>query len=70
LAEQSAFRIDQVVFDSTEFQFFASDSYQRDIPLNEILKPTRVQRTRMRKIAKMLNLAQQGDRAQFYLRPV
>lgn len=70
LAEKSGFAVEQVVFDSTEFQFWASESYQRNIPLGKLTTPTRSQRSRMRHLAKSLNLRQQGDSAQFYLRPI
>jgi SAM-dependent methyltransferase len=69
LSEKSGFRIERVIFDSTEFQFWASDSYQRDIPLAEMIEPTRSQRSRMRRLAAVLNLREQGDTAQFYLKP-
>jgi hypothetical protein len=69
LAEKSGFRIDKVVFDSTEFQFWASDSYQRGIPLINMPEPTRTQRSRMRQLAEALNLKGKGDTAQFYLKP-
>jgi SAM-dependent methyltransferase len=70
LAEKSGFRIEKVVFDSTEFQFWASDALQRDIPLHEIPEPNRAQRARMRRVVESLNLQQQGDTAQFYLKPI
>jgi hypothetical protein len=69
LAQKSNFKIDKVVFDSTESQFWASDAYQRDIPLIETPQPTRTQRSRMREFAEALNLMGKGDTAQFYLRP-
>lgn len=70
LAKQSEFTIDKVIFDSTEFQFWASDSVQRDIPLLDMPAPTRAQRARMRRLMADLNRQQQGDTAQFYLRPI
>jgi predicted SAM-dependent methyltransferase len=69
LAEKSGFRIDKVVFDSTEFQFWASNWYQRNVPLVEMPQPTRQQRSRMRHLAEALNLIGKGDTAQFYLKP-
>jgi len=69
LAEKSGFRIEQVIFDSTESQFWTSDSYQRDVPLSEMPKPKRSQRSRMLRLAEALNLSNQGDSAQFYLKP-
>ncbi|WP_263357921.1 class I SAM-dependent methyltransferase [Acidicapsa ligni] len=69
LAEKSGFRIERVVYDSNEFQFWASESYQRDIPLSKMLEPNKSQLRRMRRLAKSLNSQEQGDTAQFYLRP-
>lgn len=68
LAAKSGFTIDRVVYDSTEFQFWASDAYQRNIPLCEINEPSPAQRRHMRRLAKVLNAQQQGDTAQFYLK--
>jgi len=68
LAEKSGFRIEKVVYDSNEFQFWASESYQRNIPLAEMPRPTTPQLRRMRRLAKALNAQEQGDTAQFYLR--
>ena len=39
LANKSGFQIEQVVYDSTEFQFWASESYQQGIPLHQIVAP-------------------------------
>jgi len=68
LANKSGFRVEQVVYDSNEFQFWASESYQQGIPLNQIATPSWRQRRRMRKLAASLNSQEQGDTAQFYLR--
>lgn len=70
LAKKSDFRIDQVVFDSTESQIWNSDALQRNVPLTKIPVPSRSQRARMRRFADALNLRHQGDSAQFYLQPV
>ncbi len=67
LARNSGFKIDRVVYDSNEFQFWGSESYQRDIPLRDMLKPDRQQCQKMRRLAKDLNSQEQGDTAQFYL---
>ena len=69
LAEKSGFKIEKVVFDSTEYQLWASDAYQRNIPLVDMPPPTRIQRNRMRQLAEALNLTGKGDTAQFYLKP-
>jgi hypothetical protein len=67
LAETSGFRIDKVIFDSNEFQVWASNSYQRDIPLVDMPAPTRSQRNHLRHLTDSLNLNDKGDTAQFYL---
>ncbi len=69
-ARKSGFRVSQVVFDSDEYQFWKSDSLQRNIPLDEITEPNASQRALMRRLAKSLNQQHQGDSAQFYLTPV
>ena len=68
LAKMSGFRVDDVVYDSNDFQFWASESYQRDIPLCDMPQPDSGQRRRMRRLADKLNSQEQGDTAQFYLR--
>jgi SAM-dependent methyltransferase len=68
LAEKSGFQVERVVYDSTEFQFWVSESYQQGIPLNQIAPPTWTQRRRLRRLAASLNSQGQGDMAQFYLR--
>jgi hypothetical protein len=70
LARKSGFRIDRVVFDSTEFQIWASDTLQRNVPLIKMPSPSRSQRVRMRRVADTLNVLHQGDTAQFYLTPI
>jgi Methyltransferase domain len=69
LAEKSDFRIDKVVFSTSELQIWASECYRRGIPLTKVPPPTRKQRNRMREFAEALNLSGNGDNAQFYLRP-
>ena len=68
LAIQSGFRVERVVFDSNDFQFWASDSYQKNIPLNEAHPPALPDTLRMRRLAASLNRRGLGDTAQFYLR--
>ena len=68
LANKSGFQVERVIYDSNEFQFWASESYQHGIPLHEIATPSWTQRRRMRKLAASLNSQEQGDTAQFYLR--
>lgn len=70
LVQNSHFRIHRVVFDSNESQFWASDSLQRNIPLNKVSPPKRSQLAKMRRLASDLDLQRQGDMAHFYLAPV
>lgn len=70
LAAASGFRIESVIFDSSEFQFWASDCYQQNIPLVRANAPGFVDSLKMRRQAAALNRRGLGDSAQFYLRPV
>ena len=70
LAAASGFRIESVIFDSSEFQFWASDCYQKNIPLVRANAPGFVDSLKMRRQAAALNRHGLGDSAQFYLRPV
>lgn len=70
LAVRSGFRVEKVVFDSNEFQFWASESYRHDVPLSQAARPSPAQVRTMRRSAAALNGRGQGDMAQFYLRPV
>jgi hypothetical protein len=67
----------QVTYDSTEFQFWASDQYLRDIslydkssygqgPEGSIFSPEEIQR--FKALAEELNASQRGDQAAFYLK--
>lgn len=76
LAKKSDLVIQDVIFDSTEFQFWGSEQYQREIPLEAensySVKPkksifTSKQINKFRKIAEELNKKNQGDQAAFYL---
>lgn len=68
LAEESGFRVERVVYDSNEFQFWGSLLYQRNDPLSKMTPPNRSQRRSMRRLAGSLNARELGDTAQFYLR--
>lgn len=70
LAAKSGFRVENVVFDSNEFQFWASESYRRDIPLSQATRPSTTETRAMRRSAAALNKRGNGDTAQFYLRTV
>lgn len=76
LVEKSGLIIQDVIFDSTEFQFWGSEQYKRDIPLKAedsySVNPkknifTEKQIREFRKMAKELNKNKQGDQAGFYL---
>jgi 2-polyprenyl-3-methyl-5-hydroxy-6-metoxy-1,4-benzoquinol methylase len=69
VALQAGFRIERVVYDSTDFQFWLSEFYRRGIPLRCCTRPNWIKTLRMRRRAALLNRAEDGDQAQFYLRP-
>lgn len=69
LAAKSGFQIERVVFDSNDFQFWGSESYELDIPLGQSSRPNLIQRMQMRRAAAALNKSGTGDSARFYLRP-
>jgi SAM-dependent methyltransferase len=69
VARQAGFRIERVVYDSTEFQFWLSEFYRKGIPLQGCNRPKWITTLRMRMRAARLNHAEDGDQAQFYLRP-
>lgn len=76
LAETAGFQIEDIVYDSTSFQFTASELYKRNVPLND--QNTRSENPdelyfstedieKYEQKAKELNDKQDGDQAQFYL---
>jgi SAM-dependent methyltransferase len=76
LAEKAGLVIKDVAFDSTEFQFWGSEQYKRDVPLKAensySVNPkksafTTKQIKEFGKMAKRLNKNNQGDQAEFYL---
>jgi len=76
LTENSGLIIQEIIFDSTEFQFWGSEQYKRGIPLNSensySVNPeksifTAKQIKEFKKMAKELNKNKQGDQAAFYL---
>ena len=76
LAEKSGLLIQDVIFDSTEFQFWGSEQYKGDIPLTAensySVNPkksifTKKQIREFKKMANELNRNKQGDQACFYL---
>lgn len=69
LAKAVGLEMEDVVFDSTEFQFLGSEKYIRGIQLDapiDFLKQSEI--NRFKKKARLLNAAQQGDTASFYFR--
>ena len=69
LAEQTGFELRAVEFDSSEFQFWASEQYARDIPLksfqNTLYTDEEIRAFKAR--AEELNQHGDGDQACFYL---
>jgi SAM-dependent methyltransferase len=77
LAGQCGLSIEEIIWDSTDMQFWGSEQYARDVPLNDeksyLRDPERGLFTSReirawRKEAAMLNRRRAGDQAVFYLR--
>ena len=79
LAERTGFGITDIVFDSTEFQFWGSIQYQKDIPLKDarsyavspqssIFSESEIENFKER--AKRLNKEGSGDQACFYINKI
>jgi len=69
LAERAGLRIESIRYDSTEFQFAASELYRQDVPLREWDGRIDWRRRRQyRARAAELNREGRGDQAEFYLR--
>ena len=77
LAERAGLRVEAIVHDSNEFQFWGSEQYQRDIPLHDprsyavskrgsMFKRSDIRRFRRQSAA--MNRMGTGDEAAFYLR--
>lgn len=78
LAEQANLRLYKTIYDSTSFQFWGSEQYQRDIPLydprsfavtpfHSLFSPTEIAHFETQ--ALQLNYEKRGDQAAFYLEP-
>jgi SAM-dependent methyltransferase len=76
VARKAGLRIKEILYDSTEFQFWGSEQYKRDIPRNAdnsyFANPsksifTKQQIEMFRQKARILNSEQRGDQAVFYL---
>lgn len=65
LAEQTGFEIKNIKYDSTDFQFWASECYQKGICLKDCEKPKNTDKLKQQ--AEKLNKNNQGDQAIFYL---
>lgn len=77
LAEQAGLKIEEVVYDSWEFQFWGSEQYKNDIPLkSELSYESNPQKSiftdedikNYKMESKKLNQLKQGDQATFYLK--
>jgi SAM-dependent methyltransferase len=77
VAARAGLRVVKVTYDSTEFQFWGSEQYLRDIslydkssygqgPEGSIFSPEEIQR--FKALAEELNASQRGDQAAFYLK--
>lgn len=72
-AKAARLRIERIVFDSDEFQFYGSELYRRDVPLvgsGGKMAFSRKEIRQFRAQAEDLNRRQAGDQAAFFLRPV
>ncbi len=77
LAEKAGFTVEKVIYDSGAFQFWGSEQYLQDIPLNDertfkddVSKTifTQNQMDEWQRQAEELNVQGKGDQASFYLR--
>lgn len=77
LVEKSGLKLNDIIFDSTEFQFWGSEQYKQNIPLKAknsySVNPeksifTKEQIVKYKKLAKELNKNGQGDQAAFILK--
>lgn len=67
LAEQAGLRLQEVRYDSSEFQFVGSELYRQGLSFFEGKRFSRRQRARWRARARELNAQRAGDQAAFYL---
>jgi hypothetical protein len=77
LAEKADLVLDEIIYNSSDFQFWGSEQYLRDIPLlsdrsygvnpsQSIFSDNQINEFKQK--AKKLNLLNQGDQAAFYLK--
>ena len=69
LCEKVGFRVSAIRYDSNDFQFWGSEQYSNDIPMNasEYLEFSAQTLKSFKKRSKVLNQQQKGDQACFYL---
>ncbi len=78
LVESCGFKVESVVYDSSAFQFWGSEQYRENIPLNDPRSHTSEkgsvfsdeQMVKWQVEAEMLNAEKRGDQAAFYVRKV
>ena len=73
LAEKLNMVVDNIVYDSTDFQFWGSEQYIRDIPLADARTHSIFSKRDLlvyKQKAKELNLKNQGDTCAFFLRKI
>jgi 2-polyprenyl-3-methyl-5-hydroxy-6-metoxy-1,4-benzoquinol methylase len=77
LARMTGFSLEKVIYDSTDFQFWGSEQYLKDMPLatsdSNVLRPSnslfsKAEMTSFKQRAKELNKKNQGDSCAFILR--
>ena len=67
VAEKAGFQLKSVIYDSNDFQFWSSELYREGKKLQGSVPPSWITRMKMRRRAKALNRAKDGDTVQLYL---
>jgi SAM-dependent methyltransferase len=67
VAEKAGLRLDRVIYDSNDFQFWSSDLYREGKKLQGCIPPGWFKRMQLRRRARALNRARDGDTVQLYL---
>lgn len=70
LSRNTGFNIDQIIYDSNDYQFIFSEQYQQDKIISDPILFNKHQIRIWRKQASQLNKSKQGDQACFILRPI
>ena len=77
LIQKAGFYLDKIIYDSSDFQFWASEQYAKNIPLFDdrsyLVNPNKSNFSKSEisafvKHSKKLNSIEQGDQAVFYLK--